>query len=51
MTLCNDVFAKTVGMNYQQIVAFMNQASTYHTVVDKLSTLSSVAVVGPVTAG
>jgi hypothetical protein len=51
MTLCNDVFAKTVGMNYQQIVAFMNQASTYHTVVDKLNTLPSVAVVGPVTAG
>ncbi|BCJ29294.1 hypothetical protein [Actinocatenispora sera] len=50
-TLLTGVVANTVGMNYQQIIDYMNDPGVFQTVYDQLATLPSVNIVGPVVAG
>jgi hypothetical protein len=50
-SLLTNVVANTVGMDYQQIVDYMNDPSVFQAVYDQLTTLPSVSIVGPVSAG
>ena len=49
--LFNTVMKPTLGMNRQQIIAYMNDPVIYQQVYDKLSTLSTIELTGPITPG
>jgi hypothetical protein len=46
--LYNTVIAPTLGMNRQQIIEYLNDQTVYQQVYDKLSTLSTIELTGPV---